>query len=122
MLDGTEALARLHGPVDITPGACPEPGKRQLFHPGETVLTNDACAAIRDAGDDPAELVRRHTEGDWGCVSLREAAENEYGLLFGRQIVSFYRLRNGHSVGVITDGTRQSTTLVAPATAGRGAL
>jgi len=93
---------------------------RQLFHPGEVVLTNDARTAISDAGDEPDELVRRHTEGDWGCVSGPEAAQNEYGLLFGRQIVSFYRLRNGHSVGVITDGNRATTTLVAPATAGQG--
>ena len=93
---------------------------RQIFDPGEVVLTNDARAAILDAGDDPSDLVRRHTEGDWGCVSLRESAENEYGLLFGRQIVSFYRLRNGHSVGVITDGNRATTTLVAPATPGPG--
>jgi hypothetical protein len=87
----------------------------QLFLPGEIVVTNDARAALSDAGEDVQTLVDRHTSGDWGCVSQREAAQNEYGLLYGQHIVSFYRLRNGYYVGVITAPNRSSTTLLAPA-------
>ncbi len=87
----------------------------QLFLPGEVVVTNDARAAILEAKDDVQTLVDRHTSGDWGCVSAREAAENEYGVLCQQHIVSFYRLRNGYYVGVITTPNRSTTILLAPA-------
>jgi hypothetical protein len=91
----------------------------QLFLPGEVVVTNDARAALSDAGEDAQTLVARHTTGDWGCVSRREAAQNEYGLLMGQHIVSFYHLKNGYFVGVITAPNRSTTTVLAPAIPGK---
>ena len=90
----------------------------QLFLPGEVVVTNDARAALSEAREEAQTLIDRHTSGDWGCVSTREAAENEYGVLCQQHIVSFYRLRNGYDVGVITVPNRSTTLVIALAVPG----
>ena len=90
------------------------------FSSGLVVMTPGAIAALRQAAGDAyfrlaADLVVRHSEGDWGEVDAEDAAANEYAVQHGLRLLSVYRLPDGAGrLWLITEADRSTTTLLLP--------
>jgi hypothetical protein len=87
---------------------------------GKCVATPGAIEAMREAGVDPASLLRRHESGeDWGDLDAHDKAANDEALTDGSRILSAYILPTGAKLWVITEGTddsgvRESTCILLP--------
>ncbi len=84
------------------------------FEPGRVVATPGALDAMKEAGTEPSELLRRHLVGDWGEVPKEDARENERSLKHGFRVLSSYPLRTGAKLWIITEADRSSTCLLLP--------
>ena len=84
------------------------------FPLGQVVATPGALAALQEAGDRPADLLRRHLAGDWGELDEHDRRENERSLEDGCRLLSAYTLTNGTRLWIITEADRSSTTLLLP--------
>ena len=85
------------------------------FPLGRTVATPGALSFLAATSTDPAELLERHQEGDWGEVPPEDARENERSLEYGWRVLSSYPLGNdGEKVWVITEADRSSTCILLP--------
>lgn len=87
---------------------------RPRFPLGQIVATPGALSALLDAGDDPANFVRRHVSGDWGDLDEHDLRQNELSLQRGFRLLSAYRLSNGTRIWLITEADRSVTTLLLP--------
>ncbi len=86
-----------------------------LFSLGRVVATPAALELLTGVGENPAELLARHQNGDWGVVSLADAKENEFSVMHGLRILSSYALgRAGERVWIITEADRSSTCILLP--------
>ncbi len=75
-----------------------------------------ACVATPGAIDldvDLANLLARHSRGDWGEVCKADARENDRALKTGERLLSSYPVGDG-KVWVITEADRSSTCLLLP--------
>ena len=54
-----------------------------MFELGQVVATPAALEALRNAGQTPAEFVRRHVGGDWGDVDEFDGKQNAMALQEG---------------------------------------
>ena len=84
------------------------------FGLGVLVSTPGALAAVRDAGQSPADFLRRHAKCDWGDVDGHDIKQNEIALRDGGRLLSAYSTRKGETVWVITEADRSATTLLLP--------
>lgn len=84
------------------------------FPLGQVVATPGALAALQEAGDRPADLLRRHVCGDWGEVDEEDQRENERSLEDDCRLLSAYTLTGGARLWIITEADRSSTTLLLP--------
>lgn len=85
------------------------------FSPGQLYITPGAAQAIESSpGDSVLRLLARHLSGDWGDVGHEDWQENEVSLRRGFRLLSAYKLRSGERVWVITEATRESTTILLP--------
>jgi hypothetical protein len=89
------------------------------FHSVNYGATPGALDAIADASDDPRAFLRRHLNGDWGCVSDADKKANDDALLSGERLLSSYRTKKGVRLWVLTeavgdDGKRLATTILLP--------
>jgi hypothetical protein len=84
------------------------------FSPGSVVATPGALEAFRESGDDPLAYLVRHLAGDWGDVDEHDRNENELSLQHGWRLLSAYTLSNGTKIWIITEATRESTTILLP--------
>jgi hypothetical protein len=84
------------------------------FNPGSLYITPGASAAIEASGETPLAYLARHLSGDWGEVGPEDWQENEFSLEHGFRLLSAYRLRSGERIWVITEATRESTTILLP--------
>jgi hypothetical protein len=78
------------------------------------VATPGALAAMLEAGQRPADLLRRHVCGDWGEVDEEDARENERSLQDGCRLMSAYVLTTGCRLWIITEADRSATTIFLP--------
>jgi len=85
-----------------------------LFPLGHVVATPGALEAISSAGVEPLELLRRHQAGDWGVIPACDARENERSLKHGFRLLSSYPLPTGGKVWVLTEASREVTTILLP--------
>jgi hypothetical protein len=86
-----------------------------LFSLGRIVATPGALELLRESGTKPAELLDRHTAGDWGEVPPEDARENELSIREGFRIVSSYLVGDseaGGKVWIITEADRFSTCIL----------
>ena len=88
--------------------------KKPLFPLGQVVATPSAIEAMEEAGQNPADLLRRHVTGDWGNVPAEDAKENELSVREGFRILSSYKLNTGVKIWVITEADRSATTFLLP--------
>jgi hypothetical protein len=84
------------------------------FDPGRILATPGALDAIASSGDDPLDFLFRHLDGDWGDLSPEDIRENELSLQHGWRLLSAYTLKNGTKIWIITEATRESTTILLP--------
>jgi hypothetical protein len=92
---------------------------RPLFKPGRSIATAAAVEAMKEAGQDPNELLRRHVTGDWGNISPDVREENEASVrrVFTTQrprIFSSYTMQTGIDIWLFTEADRSVTTYLLP--------
>ena len=87
---------------------------RARFPLGRLVLKRGALGALREAGQEPFELLARHQAGDWGDLDEEDKQENEFSVNRELRIFSAYFLSNGTKVWVITEADRSATTILLP--------
>jgi hypothetical protein len=85
-----------------------------LFPLGRVVATPGALALLDRARIDAAELLYRHSRGDWGDVPSEDAAKNARSLLSGDRILSSYPVTADSLIWIITEADRSVTTLLLP--------
>jgi hypothetical protein len=84
------------------------------FELGAIVATPGALAAMEEAGINPASLLLRHVNGDWGDLCPEDRAENELSVKEGFRILSSYNLESGSKIWIITEHDRSSTCFLLP--------
>jgi hypothetical protein len=84
------------------------------FQPGHVVATPGALDALSASGEDVLDYLERHLAGDWGELSPEDICENELSLQHGWRLLSAYTLKNGTKIWIITEATRESTTILLP--------
>lgn len=86
-----------------------------LFSLGQVVATPGAIRALEENHVDAWSLLRRHANGDWGCLPLEDQQENGRSVEAGWRILSSYVLNErGDKLWVITEADRSSTCLLLP--------
>ncbi len=86
------------------------------FALGRTVATPAALERLEEAAVDPASLLDRHIQGDWGDCCTTDHRANEFALKSGARLFSVYELA-GHPnrvVWIITEADRSVTTILRP--------
>ena len=79
---------------------------------GRLLITPGAQAALT-----PEEILtalNRHVRGDWGDVGPEDRAENEHSFRHGFRILSAYQSNQGDPFWIITEASRESTTILLP--------
>ncbi len=69
---------------------------------------------MREAGEDPLDLIRRHVTGDWSELDEHDQAENRFSAGRDLRILSAYTLSTGVKVWIITEADRSATTILLP--------
>ena len=87
----------------------PSPARFPL---GRLVATPNALSRL-DIHDVLAGLIR-HQSGDWGELDEADRLENESSLLQGSRLLSAYTARNGVKFWIITEASRDITTVLLP--------
>lgn len=85
-----------------------------LFALGAIVATPGALEALENAGDDPASFLARHVNGDWGELDAEDRESNDRAVLEGTRILSAYTTSLGERIWLITEASREVTTLLRP--------
>jgi len=97
------------------------PSNDPLFPLGATVATPGAIEALRAAHGErwrlaAAELLTRHSRGDWcdgGLLCVDDRRANDASIRIGARILSAYDV-GGAKVWIITEADRSSTCLLLP--------
>ena len=84
------------------------------FSLGFVVATPGALDALELAGQNPAQLLKRHANGDWGDLCEEDRLANALSLEEGGRILSAYKLGTDAKVWVITEWDRSATTILLP--------
>jgi hypothetical protein len=85
-----------------------------LFELGRIVATPGALKALEEAGQQPAEFLDRHVNGDWGELDDEDKRENEFSVRNGFRILSAYTTNAGDKLWIITEADRSATTFLLP--------
>lgn len=94
----------------VDQGTCGHP----KFKLGTVVSTPRAQGYLELAGISAAELLVKHSLGDWGDLCPEDKRTNEQALLNGTRLLSQYPLSGSQSIWVITEWDRSSTTILLP--------
>lgn len=82
------------------------------FQPGTVVAT---VGAMQIATNHQLRLLLdRHVRGDWGDVCEDDRKANEAALRHGARLLSSYTTESGEKLWVITEASRQQTTVLTP--------
>ena len=97
----------------------PHDRSQSCFRLGRVLATPAALDVIAASGDSPAQFLRRHARGDWGCISREDAQANLQALDSGARLLSAYDTQLGDRVWVITEaadasGQRLATPILLP--------
>jgi hypothetical protein len=85
-----------------------------MFPMGVIVATPGALAALRNAGQGPADFLLRHAAGDWGDLDDHDRAANRAAVREGGRLLSAYTTVRGEKLWVVTEADRGSTCLLLP--------
>ena len=92
----------------------PAPYITKSFSLGELVATRGALAALERAGQPPLLFILRHIRGDWGEVGPEDWQANDEAVVHGDRLLSAYRTSLDERIWVITESTRECTTILLP--------
>ena len=85
-----------------------------LFPLGGLYATPGAIEALREAGQEAGEFLRRHQYGDWGDLSDDDKQENDFSASRSLRVFSAYYTKVGMKLWVITEADRSATTVLLP--------
>jgi len=97
-----------HDEAASVPAAVPSP----LFPLGNLYATPGALAAIEEAGLNPLALISRHVRGEYGDLCASDKRSNKQAIKEGSRILSAYVIAEGVKVYVITEASRELTTVL----------
>lgn len=83
-----------------------------LFPLGMVVGTPGAVRALQKAGQQSAEFLDRHVNGDWGDIPEEDRKENEFSLQHGFRILSAYTTGAGDRIWILTEADRSATMIL----------
>jgi len=86
-----------------------KPGKFPL---GELIITTNAADKLEPS--DILQSLTRHQNGDWGDVGEHDAQMNQEALRYGDRLFSVYYATNGTRLWIITEASREATTVMLP--------
>jgi hypothetical protein len=112
LLVNVEAVKR--DQPDSSPATSHEPKAEPLFSLRQVVATPGALDALKQADQDPIELLSRHIVGDWGEVPEEDKQENQLSVEKGFRILSAYTLETNTKIWIITESDRSVTTVLLP--------
>jgi hypothetical protein len=84
------------------------------FALGRILATPGAINAMKDAGESPLRLLKRHANGDFGNLHEDDVRANELAIRRGMRVLSAYVLSTEERVWVITEADRSATTILLP--------
>lgn len=82
------------------------------FDFGQLVATKTITAAL--CFDEIYSALCRHTQCDWGDISLGDKAANDHALTNGGRLLSAYHTAEGKKFWIITEWDRSVTTVLFP--------
>ena len=82
------------------------------FPMGDVMVTELARSQLSQADIDAA--LKRHAQGDWGELEAEDCEVNELALIEGTRLLSAYRSQNGIRFWVLTEASRETTTVLLP--------
>jgi len=82
------------------------------FPLGKMVITPGATSSLDHVSVKLA--IARHAAGDWGDLDAHDSAENSNSLHNGGTLVSIYKDSKGVRIYVITEPSRDRTTVLLP--------
>lgn len=85
-----------------------------LFDLGQTVITIGAKQALLESSESPLKFLARHRVGDWGEICDADKRENDLSVRAGFRILSAYRTNRNVKIWILTEATREITTLLLP--------
>lgn len=87
-----------------------------LFFPGQIVMTAAVNHLVETGQFNPASILKRHLEGDWGNLSDDDWNLNQRALTHGDRLFSSYDVDTGDEsrIWIITESDRSVTTLLLP--------
>lgn len=93
--------------------------KKISFQLGQVVATPAAMAALEKNKQNGAEFLDRHSKGDWGEIAAEDAKQNDGNFSSGADsksdmLHSVYKLDDGTKIWIITEWTREVTTILLP--------
>lgn len=83
-----------------------------FFSSGQVEVTEAAAAACAALGEEPSSYVARHRAGDWGEVDEERREANDFGVKYGHDIISLYRLAGGGEIRVETSLDHATTRML----------
>lgn len=86
--------------------------EKALFSLGRCVCTPGAIVAITFNGFTPFDFLARHVIGDDGDLDEHDKQANREAIEHGGRILSSYILAGGEKVYVITEASREFTTVL----------
>ena len=81
---------------------------------GSIVATPGSLQVLGEAGISPVELPSRHARGDWGDLSAHDRKVNREAIRLGYRVLSSYTLSTSERIGIITEASREVTTILLP--------
>jgi hypothetical protein len=89
-------------------------GTGPKFELGSVVATPGAIELLVGAGRSPVEFLARHQNCDWGDLDHHDRLANDQALLHGGRLLSSYIVTGDQRLWVITEASREVTTLLRP--------
>ena len=82
------------------------------FELGRLCITPNAAEAV--PAEEVLQAVARHATGDWGLLNPHDRQQNEHALRQGGRLLSVYQSSTGQRFYVITEASRDFTTVLLP--------
>jgi hypothetical protein len=82
------------------------------FALGRSLATPGAINAMKEAGESPLRLLKRHVHEDFGDLHEDDVRANFLAIRREMRILSAYVLSNGDRVWIITEADRSATTIL----------
>ena len=86
----------------------------RLFSLGRLVATPGALQMLERNNQLATEFITRHVQGDWGDLCDEDKQANDEALQEGLRLLSAYRLNDGTKIWVITEASRDVSTVLLP--------